>query len=91
MPWIWRAPDLETQLPGGHYLVEATRRDLGAVLSARGEYDRAEPLLLASHAALMADRGADHYLTTEARAHLHTPYTAWGKSDQAFAYAAEVH
>jgi eukaryotic-like serine/threonine-protein kinase len=74
---------LEAQLPPGHFLIETSRRDLGAWHAASGNFALAEPLLLESHAALAAGRGDNHYLTTEARDELRRLYLAWGKPQQA--------
>jgi eukaryotic-like serine/threonine-protein kinase len=74
---------LEAQLPPGHYLTETARRDLGAWYAAARDFDAAEPLLLASHAALVQSRGEDHVLAIEAQELLRQLHAERGTAERA--------
>ncbi len=57
-------------LPPGHWLIANTESILGECLMAAGRYAAAEPLLEASYKRLLADRGANHERTRDARERL---------------------
>jgi eukaryotic-like serine/threonine-protein kinase len=78
---------LEAQLPAGHFLIEVARRDLGAWYAANRDFERAEPLLLASHTALVESRGADNGWALEGRDLLRRMYEAWGRPERAAEFA----
>jgi serine/threonine-protein kinase len=79
---------LERTLPeGNRWRAELARSQLGAALAARGAVAAAEPLLLASHAALLERQGPDDGATREARGNLHRFYARQSRPERAAEYA----
>lgn len=67
----------------GHYLIASTESQIGAHLALRGEYARAERMLLASEQKLVADRGEASPIVADARLRIAALYERWGKPDSA--------
>jgi hypothetical protein len=67
--------------------VAPAREALGSCLVALKHFGEAEPLLLASYSALKKQRGEDHEFTRRSREGLVKLYRAWGRPEQAMAYA----
>jgi serine/threonine-protein kinase len=67
--------------------VAIAREALGACLVALKRFDEAESLLLASYSTLKEKRGDDHSATKRTRGVLADLYRAWGRPQQAMAYA----
>jgi eukaryotic-like serine/threonine-protein kinase len=80
---------LERVLPSGSWRIDVVRGDLGAALGDLGDTAAAESLLLASHAALLEEKGPDDYATRHARELLYRFYTTGGHAERAATFAAE--
>lgn len=74
-------------LPAEHWLVANTESVLGGCLAVQGRYGEASALLVSSYERLLADRGAEHDKTRDARRRLVSLYTAWGKPELAQTFA----
>jgi eukaryotic-like serine/threonine-protein kinase len=77
-------------LPPEHFLIALIESALGASLVAQQRYAEAESLLNASFNNLKASQGAQHPNTTEALRRLVALYEAWGKSEQATLFRAQL-
>jgi serine/threonine-protein kinase len=74
-------------LPPGHWLLANTENVLGGCLTLQKRYPEAEALLVPSYKVLLADRGANHDKTRDARRRLASLYRSWGHPDSAAQYA----
>lgn len=74
------------QSPGGHWHVADARSRLGACLTAMGQFEEAESLLLESFAELKDTFGERDETTNEARKRIADLYKAWGREDSAKPY-----
>ncbi len=80
--------DLRAGVAEAHWLTNRARSELGQALTALGEFEKAEKLLLASESALAAPAAeipavAGAGCVDDARARLVSLYEAWGKSEEA--------
>jgi serine/threonine-protein kinase len=75
---IWRK-----ELPADHWRVANAQATLGLCLLNQKDYAEAERILLASHATLEAQRGANDPDTRRVRAWLVRLYDAWGRTADA--------
>ena len=67
--------------PPGHFLIASSEGVLGAHLALRGQYPRAEAILLDSERKLVAARGDGAPIVKDARDRLVAMYERWGKPD----------
>ena len=67
--------------PAGHFLIASSEGQIGAHLTLRGQYARAEVLLVESERKLVAARGEAAPIVRDARTRLVTLYERWGKPD----------
>ena len=67
--------------PAGHFLIASSEGQFGAHLTLRGQYQRAEEMLLASERRLVDARGDAAPIVKDARARLVSLYQRWGKPD----------
>jgi eukaryotic-like serine/threonine-protein kinase len=74
---------LEEVHPENHQELAHNRSRFGALLTARGEYAEAEPLLLRGHLVLREQLGPDHPRTRQAAERLVALYEAWGRPERA--------
>ncbi len=70
-------------LPADHWMAGVVNGGYGACLTAMGRLDEAEPMLLESHAVLLAALGADHERTRTAADRLVELYEAAGRDEEA--------
>ena len=74
---------LHRALPPGHWQLAAADAILGALLTAEGRFEEAEPCLIASHELLLAVRGEHASYTSDARRWIEELYVAWGQPEKA--------
>lgn len=67
--------------PASHFLIASSEGQIGAHLTLRGEYVRAEAMLRESERKLVAARGDAAPIVKDARTRLVTLYERWGKPD----------
>jgi serine/threonine protein kinase/tetratricopeptide (TPR) repeat protein len=72
--------------PPGHVLIASSEGQLGAHLTLRGQYARAEVMLLDSERKIVAARGDGAPIVRDARARLVKLYERWGKPDSVRAW-----
>jgi hypothetical protein len=77
-----------TALPVNHWSTAATESSLGECMSALGEYEEAERLLVGSFKTMEAARGLEDGYVQEALQRLIDHYDARGEGDKAAAYRA---
>lgn len=67
--------------PAGHFLIASSEGQIGAHLTLRGQYPRAEAMLRESERKLVAARGDAAPIVKDARTRLVNLYERWGKPD----------
>ncbi len=72
---------------GGSWLTANAKVRIARCFAQQGLLTEAETLLVAAHEILTAQLGEGHGDTREARAQLFALYTAWGRPQQASAFA----
>ena len=80
---------LETRqqlLPADHWAISSGEGIVGLCLTAAGEFQQAEPILLRAYTDLRASRGDEHEVTLATRERLYRLYTAWGRPGEATKY-----
>ncbi|MBP6773326.1 MAG: serine/threonine protein kinase [Gemmatimonadaceae bacterium] len=80
----------KTVYPPGHFLIASSEGQIGAHLTLRGEYARAESMLVESERKLVAARGDAAPIVKDARTRLVTLYERWGKADSVQVWRARM-
>jgi serine/threonine protein kinase/tetratricopeptide (TPR) repeat protein len=74
--------------PAGHFLILSSEGILGEHLAIAGQFDKAEPMLLASEKGLVAARGESAPIVADARRRIVRLYELWKKTDEAAKWKA---
>ncbi len=74
-------------LPEGHWAVHSGEGIVGSCLTAAGNYETAEDVLVQAYSALQIALGEDHEVTIATRERLHQLYIAWNKPADAERYS----
>jgi eukaryotic-like serine/threonine-protein kinase len=77
-------------LPEGRWELHKTASILGHAYVRLGRFEQAESLLLGAYEHIRADRGADHYRSTQALLRILELYSRWGELDQANIYGQRL-
>ncbi len=77
---LWRAR------PAGDWRLADTDSVLGALLTAEGRYQEAEPCVVGGYRVLLQVRGEHASFTRDARRRIAELYEAWGREEQAAAF-----
>ena len=83
---IW----LKTLAPG-HWRIASAESAEGAALAGLRQFEKAEPLLLASHAVLSKEKGAAHVYVSSSNRWLAELYQSMGQPDKAARYRLAQH
>ncbi len=82
--WLRESLQIRRRIyPAGHFLIASSEGQFGAHLALRGDFVRAESMLIESERKLVAARGNAAPIVKDARTRLVKLYARWGKPDSA--------